>query len=85
MNALLLAEGIQVALRPKFREDGIVDRGEVAAVVKGLMEGENGKKMRYRMKELKEAAAEVLSEDGSSTKAIAEVALKWSTHTKSSP
>ncbi|KAM7275580.1 hypothetical protein ACFE04_017446 [Oxalis oulophora] len=46
-------------------------------VVKGLMEGEEGKKVGYKMKELKEAASIVLSQDGSSTKALAELAQKW--------
>ena len=41
------------------------------------MEGEEGKSVRNRMKDLKDLAAEVLSEDGSSTKALSEVARKW--------
>ncbi|OWM68669.1 hydroquinone glucosyltransferase [Punica granatum] len=85
MNAVLLTEGVRVALRPKLDEDGIVDREEVASVVKGLMEGEQGKRVRYRMKDLKEAAAKALSEDGSSTAALSEVARKWSTNTEPSP
>ncbi|KAK4742551.1 hypothetical protein SAY87_000552 [Trapa incisa] len=85
MNAVLLTEGIQVALQPKVGEDGVVNREEVAAVVKGMMEGEAGKKMRYRMKGLKEAAGEALSEGRASTMAIAEVALKWSAQSSSSP
>ncbi|GLT79744.1 hypothetical protein SLA2020_512210 [Shorea laevis] len=36
-----------------------------------IISGEDGKKVRYRMKDLKEAAANVLSHDGSSTKALA--------------
>lgn len=83
MNALLLAKGLKVALRPELREDGIVGREEVALAVKGLMEGEECKRMRCRMKEFKEAAAKVLGEDGSSTMAMAEVALKWINHCKS--
>ncbi|KAF7835665.1 hydroquinone glucosyltransferase-like [Senna tora] len=42
-------------------------------VVKDLMEGEEGKKVRNRMKDLKEAAEKTLSDDGSSTKQIAEL------------
>jgi hydroquinone glucosyltransferase len=37
------------------------------------MEGEEGKRVRNRMKDLKEAAARVLSEDGS----LSELAHKW--------
>ncbi|KAK4746461.1 hypothetical protein SAY87_012773 [Trapa incisa] len=79
MNAVLLAEGIQVALRPKVTEDRMIDRKEVAAAAKGLMEGEEWKNMRHRMRGLKEAAYEAVSEGGASTTAIAEVALKWNT------
>ncbi|GKU96702.1 hypothetical protein SLEP1_g9909 [Rubroshorea leprosula] len=77
MNAVMLTEDIKVALRPKANENGVVGREEIARVVKGLMEGEEGKKVRYRMKDLKEAAAKVLSHDGSSTKALADVVHKW--------
>ncbi|XP_044493839.1 hydroquinone glucosyltransferase-like [Mangifera indica] len=77
MNAVTLTEHIQVALRPKANENGLIEKEEIARVVKGLMEGEEGKSARYRMKDLKDAAAAVLSENGSSTKALAEVALKW--------
>ncbi|XP_044501386.1 hydroquinone glucosyltransferase-like [Mangifera indica] len=77
MNAVSLTEDIKVALRPKASEKGLIEKQEIARVVKGLMEGEEGKSVRYRMKDLKEAATVVLSENGSSTKALAEVALKW--------
>lgn len=77
MNAFMLSEDINVALRPKVNEEnGIVGRLAIAEVVKGLMEGEEGKGVRSRMRELKDAAAKVLSEDGSSTKALAELATK---------
>ncbi|KAL3517267.1 hypothetical protein ACH5RR_024169 [Cinchona calisaya] len=77
MNAVMLSEDLKVALRPKTNENGLIGRVEIANVVKGLMEGEEGKMLRSRMKDLKDAAAKVLSEDGSSTKALAEVAHKW--------
>ncbi|KAK4738888.1 hypothetical protein R3W88_002585 [Solanum pinnatisectum] len=77
MNAVMLSEDVKVALRPKVNEEnGIVGRLEIAKVVKGLMEGEEGKGVRSRMRGLKDAAAKVLSEDGSSTKALAELATK---------
>lgn len=78
MNALMLTWDLKVALRPKAdAESGLVGRDEIARVVKGLMEGEEGKRIRNRMKDLKDAAAKVLGEDGSSTRALSELALKW--------
>lgn len=77
MNAVMLAEDLKVALRAKADENGLVGRVEIANVVKGLMEGEEGKRLRSRMKDLKDAAAKVLSQDGSSTEALAQVAGKW--------
>ncbi|KAF9614931.1 hypothetical protein IFM89_021361 [Coptis chinensis] len=76
MNAVML-DYMKVALRPKFDENGIVRRDEIAKVVKGLMEGEAGKKLRNKMKALKSAAGTVLTEDGSSMKSLCEVTLKW--------
>ncbi|KAG5231445.1 hypothetical protein OIU77_010448 [Salix suchowensis] len=77
MNAWMLTKDIKVALRPQAGENGLIGREEIANVVRGLMEGEEGKSVRNRMKDLKDLAAEVLGEDGSSTKALAEVARKW--------
>lgn len=79
MNAAMLTGDLNVALRPRARDDGVIGREEIARVVKGLMEGEEGKRVRNRMKELKDAAAKVLSPDGSSTRALAELAHKWKT------
>ncbi|KAL5727085.1 hypothetical protein ACHQM5_000317 [Ranunculus cassubicifolius] len=76
MNAVMLND-MKVALRPIFDENGVVHRGEIAKVVKSLMEGEEGKKLRNNMKDLKGAAATVLSDGGSSSKSLREVALKW--------
>jgi len=78
MNAIMLTQDIKVALRPSADpESGLVGRDEIARVVKRLMEGEEGKRIRNRMKDLKDAAAKVLGEDGSSTRALSELALKW--------
>ncbi|KAM7511909.1 hypothetical protein LguiB_010784 [Lonicera macranthoides] len=77
MNAVMLSEDIKVALRLKTGENGLVGQAEIAKVVKGLMEGEEGKGLRNRMRGLKDSAAKVLSEDGSSTKSLAELANKW--------
>lgn len=79
MNAVLLTEDLKVALRPKARENGLIGREEIGRVVKGLMEGEEGKKLRSRMRELKDSASAALAEDGSSSKALSEVAHEWKT------
>ncbi|MCE3050555.1 hypothetical protein HAX54_047497 [Datura stramonium] len=81
MNAVMLTEDLKVALRPKITstsESGLVGRKEIAEIVKGLMEGEDAKGVRSRMRYLKDAAARALGEDGSSTKALAELASKMS-------
>lgn len=76
MNAVSLTEGLKVALRPKVGENGIVGRVEIARVVKGLLEGEEGKGIRSRIRDLKDAAANVLSKDGCSTKTLDQLASK---------
>ncbi|KAG6749603.1 hydroquinone glucosyltransferase-like [Populus alba x Populus x berolinensis] len=80
MNAWMLTKDIKVALRPKASENGLFEREEIANIVRGLMEGEEGKRVRNRMKDLRDAAAGVLGEDGPSTKALSEVARKWKNH-----
>ena len=80
MNAITLTDDLKVALRPKVNENGLIDRNEIARIVKGLMEGEEGKDVRSRMKDLKDASAKELSHDRSSTKALATVAQKWKAH-----
>ncbi|KAG8363271.1 hypothetical protein BUALT_Bualt19G0004800 [Buddleja alternifolia] len=77
MNAVMLVEQVGVALRPKVGENGLVGRVEIVKVVKGLIEGEEGKRVRSRMRDLKDAAANVLGENGSSTKILSELAKKW--------
>uniref|UniRef100_A0A7N0UFW1 Glycosyltransferase n=1 Tax=Kalanchoe fedtschenkoi TaxID=63787 RepID=A0A7N0UFW1_KALFE len=77
MNAIIVTEEVKVALRPPGVGERLVERVEVATVAKALMEGEEGKRVRNRMKVLKEAAARAIGDDGASTKAIAELAQKW--------
>lgn len=76
MNAVLLVEDLKVALRPKANKKGLVSREEIAKVVKGLMVGEEGKRVGSRVKGLKMAAEKASSAEGSSTKAISELAFK---------
>ena len=78
MNAVLLSEDLKVTLRLTVNEKGLMDREEIAKVVKSLMVGEEGKRVHKRMKELEEIAADkALSVDGSSTKTLSELASKW--------
>ncbi|KAI3891455.1 hypothetical protein MKX03_020737 [Papaver bracteatum] len=76
MNAVMLTDDLKVALRPEVM-NGIIGRGEISRCVEGVMEGEEGNKLRSRMGDLKGAAASSLSEGGSSFKSLAEVANKW--------
>ncbi|GMN46710.1 hypothetical protein TIFTF001_015876 [Ficus carica] len=77
MNAVFLADDLKVALRVKPDEKGIVGRDQIAKYTRELKEGEEGKLLRNRMKELKEAAKLALNDEGSSTKSLAEVAQIW--------
>lgn len=76
MNAVLLVDGLKVALRPKFNDDGIVEKEEIAKVIKCLMEEEEGKGMRERMSNLKDSAANALK-DGYSTQTLSQLANQW--------
>uniref|UniRef100_A0A7C8ZGD2 Glycosyltransferase n=1 Tax=Opuntia streptacantha TaxID=393608 RepID=A0A7C8ZGD2_OPUST len=78
MNALMLNQGLKVALRPNADERGLVEAGEIGRVAKELMEGDEGHTARNRMKELSDLAKKAISEDGDSSKSLAEVAKKWS-------
>ncbi|XLR69748.1 hypothetical protein S83_020420 [Arachis hypogaea] len=78
MNAVLLVDGLKVAVRPNVGEDGVVEKEEVSKVIKSLMEQEEGKAMRKRMEDLKAYAADAVKKDaGSSTHALSHLATKW--------
>ncbi|PIA50732.1 hypothetical protein AQUCO_01200157v1 [Aquilegia coerulea] len=79
MNAVMLYD-MKIALKPKFDVNGLVRREDIAQVVKTLMDGEEGMKVRNKIEELKCAAVAVLRENGSSTKSLCKVALKWKNH-----
>lgn len=76
-NAVMLSEGAGIALRLERRGDGVAGRDEIARKVRQLMEGEEGKRLRRRVAELKAAAAEGLKEGGAASKALAEVVARW--------
>ncbi|XP_020205697.1 hydroquinone glucosyltransferase-like [Cajanus cajan] len=73
LNAVMLTDDVKVALRPKVNESGLVEREEIARVVRGLMEDNEGMEIRKRMEQLKIAASNAIKEDGSSTKTL----LEW--------
>ncbi|XP_050377613.1 hydroquinone glucosyltransferase-like [Argentina anserina] len=77
LNAVLLAEDIKVACRVKVNERGIVESRDIAKYAKELIEGDEGKLLKKKIMELKEAAKVALSQDGSSTRSLAEVADIW--------
>ncbi|XP_038875136.1 hydroquinone glucosyltransferase-like [Benincasa hispida] len=78
LNAIILTEEIKVALRPKMNEEsGIIEKEEIAKVVKSLFESEEGKKVREKMQELRVAGERVLGEGGSSSRTLLEVVQKW--------
>jgi len=77
MNAVLLNEDVKVALRPKFNKNGLVEQVEIAKIVKSLMEGEEGKRLRSRMRDLKDASEKTLSGSGESTKILTKLTQKW--------
>ncbi|KAH7578032.1 hypothetical protein ACOSP7_000860 [Xanthoceras sorbifolium] len=82
LNAVMLTEDLKVALRPKADENCLVGREEIAKVLKGLFQGEEGTEIRERMKKVKEAASMAVSEEGSSTSSLSELVLKWKTSHK---
>ncbi|KAL3635676.1 hypothetical protein CASFOL_020223 [Castilleja foliolosa] len=77
MNAVLLSEGMKVAMRVRENENGVVERDEISELARRLMEGDEGEEMRKRMSGFKDAAMKALSYDGSSIRALARVAEKW--------
>ncbi|KAH0467699.1 hypothetical protein IEQ34_002732 [Dendrobium chrysotoxum] len=76
MNSVMMVEGAKVAMRLKARKDGIFDREEISRVVKDLMEGEEGERLRKKAKEFEVEAAAAMTEGGSSSVALAALAEK---------
>jgi hydroquinone glucosyltransferase len=76
MNAVMLSDGLKVALRLKYEDDEIVEKEKIAKVIKCLMEGDEGKEMRDRMKSLKDSAKKVLKDGGSSIEILSQLATE---------
>lgn len=82
MNSVLLADDLKVALRVRVNENGLVVKEDIANYASTILKGEEGQLLRKRMKELKNTAVKVLSQDGSSTKSLAYVANSWKNQRK---
>ncbi|GLJ47385.1 hypothetical protein SUGI_1000190 [Cryptomeria japonica] len=78
MNRVILVKQIQVAVGLRIESNGFVRREEVDRAVRELMEGEEGRKAREKMKELKSKAKIALMEGGSTMKATANAAADLS-------
>ncbi|XVE64710.1 hypothetical protein DITRI_Ditri07aG0123400 [Diplodiscus trichospermus] len=77
MNAVLLKDGLKVALRVKVNEEGVVGREDLAKYAKELIVGDEGQLLRTRMRKLKDAATMTLSPGGSYATYLAKVAEVW--------
>ena len=68
MNATFLEEDMGVVVKPAVDAGkGIVTREEIKRVVSMVLEGEEGKAIRGRARQLKESAANALNDDGGSS------------------
>ncbi|TVU35891.1 hypothetical protein EJB05_17798, partial [Eragrostis curvula] len=80
VNAVMLTERTGLALRPNAdgcMDDGVVPRGEIAAVATELMVGQKGAAAREKASGLREAAAKAWAPDGPSRKGFEAVVGKW--------
>lgn len=55
----------------------VIGREEIERVVRSVMESEEGKILRHRLKELKNSASRALEKGGSSYDALSSVVEKW--------
>ena len=78
MNATMLAEEVGVAVKPVVKK-GVVDREEIERVVRLVIEGEEGKVMRRRARELKDSAVKVVEFGGLSYESLSQVVKQWKT------
>ncbi|KAJ9567224.1 hypothetical protein OSB04_003190 [Centaurea solstitialis] len=85
MNASMLSDEIGVAVKMGVVGEGgetvVVGRDEIAKVVRNVMEGEEGKKIRKRARELEASGKVTLSCGGSSYESLARVIESWKSET----
>ncbi|XP_028782832.1 hydroquinone glucosyltransferase-like [Neltuma alba] len=75
--AVMLSDGLNVAVRPKVNENGIVEREEIAMVIKRVMIGDEGTRIRATMEVLQHASSDALKQDGSSSMILSQLAMEW--------
>ncbi|KAI3942661.1 hypothetical protein MKW98_014248 [Papaver atlanticum] len=80
MTSVLLTDDVKVALRPKPMKGGVIGHDEICKLLKGLMEGEEGKRLRSKVRELKCVATSTLAEGGSSFKTLADAVNAWKSY-----
>ncbi|KAJ1402159.1 UDP-glycosyltransferase family, conserved site [Sesbania bispinosa] len=80
VNATMVAEDMGVAIKPVVEAGRrVIGRKEIERVVRAAMEGEEGKGMRVRVRELRDNALKALEKGGSSFETLAGVTNKWNT------
>lgn len=73
LNATILTDELKVALRPSvLPAEKVVGRVEIEQMVRSLMEGNEGKEMKDRVKVLRKSAKEALEINGSSYSSMCE-------------
>ncbi|OVA18656.1 UDP-glucuronosyl/UDP-glucosyltransferase [Macleaya cordata] len=79
LNASMLSDDIGVAVRSPIQSSKgvIVGREEIERMVRLVMEGEEGKVMRRRAKELKNNGLGAVAKGGSSYNSLSQLADKW--------
>uniref|UniRef100_A0A0D9WDW8 Uncharacterized protein n=1 Tax=Leersia perrieri TaxID=77586 RepID=A0A0D9WDW8_9ORYZ len=91
MNAAMMEVQAKVAVRINIGPERVIGKDEIAGVIKKVMEGkdeiagvikrvmegEEAKRMRNRVREMKDKAMYALSKDGCSTSALAQVTHVW--------
>ncbi|CAK7338706.1 unnamed protein product [Dovyalis caffra] len=77
LNRVVLVKEMKLALSMDESEDGFVSADEVEKKVRGLMESEEGKKIRERAIAKKLAAKAAISEGGSSRVALSKLLDSW--------
>ncbi|CAO2819187.1 unnamed protein product [Amaranthus hypochondriacus] len=80
LNSVLVSEDIKVALRVKPNEKGLISRDQIVQHAKSLIQGEEGKILREKMKVLMHLSNVALNEDGSSKQSLTKVAKVLMNH-----
>ncbi|XP_028759111.1 hydroquinone glucosyltransferase-like [Neltuma alba] len=77
MNAAILSDGLNVSVRLRVNENGIVGREEITKVIKRVMIGDEGMRIRAAMEVLQHDAVEELKQEGSSSMNLARLGMEW--------